>query len=107
MVIELEVPSFLPHRLRIVEVGEDQTWGEAVWQPDILRREDRGREVAVPTNELVLLRIAVQEGSLSQCSREQSDLARRESVLRVEEERLPNQACRSPAGPLNSCRMKL
>jgi hypothetical protein len=63
--------------------------------------------MSVPPDKLVLLRIAVRQGGLDKRPGQETHLAGRESVLLVEEKRLPDQARRSSAWALNSCRMKL
>lgn len=63
--------------------------------------------MSVPPDKLVLLRIAVRQGGLDQRSSQEAHLARRERVLLVEEERLPDQAPGAPGRPLNSRWMKL
>jgi hypothetical protein len=80
VVIELDVPGLPPHGLGI-EVGQDQTGIPPVRQTHILGSQDREREVAVPADELVFLRIAVRERRLDQRPREESDLACSESIV--------------------------
>ncbi len=104
--VELDVAGLAAHGLG-VEVGQDKAGIPAVRQANVLRREDRKGEVAVPADKLVLLWIAVRQSGLDQRSGQEADLAGREGVLLVEEECLPDQTRRPASAPLNRCRMKL
>ena len=103
---EFDVGALSPHRFRR-QVGQDQTRVPAEREPDVRRRQDREREVAVPPDELVGLGVAVRKRRLDQRPGQETDLAGGVGVLLVEIERLPNQAPGSPSPPLNSCWMKL
>ena len=106
---EFDVGALAPHRFRR-QVGQDQTRVPAEREPDVRRRQDREREVAVTPDELVGLGVAVRERRLDQRPGQETDLAGGVGVLLVEVERLSNQAAGAlglPGSRLNICRMKL
>ncbi len=106
---ELDVGALAPHRLRR-QVGQDQARVTTKREPHVRRREDREREVPVPPDELIGLRVAVRKGRLDQRPGQEADLSGRVGVLLVEIEGLPDQAAgasRRAGRLLNNCWMKL
>ena len=92
---ELDVGALAAHRLRR-QVGQDQARVSAEREPDVRRREDREREVAVTPDELAGLGVAVRKRRLDQRPGQETDLAGGVGVLLVEVERLPDQAAGAP-----------